>query len=180
MSEGQCISHTPPTCASAASAWGSQKVISMARYSAMAADSSARACSRRSISGIQRAEAEVAVGLQRAHAEVVGQGEGLAVVGFSRLDIRGVAMDGDAAKQSPGIRLVALLLLGLGDVACPGRVLHGVLQATRQQCGFAPPPDPERIARQKPVGRSPFQGLGKQRQGFSHPAGKGIRMGEKC
>ncbi len=37
MSEGQCISHTPPTCASAASAWGSQKVMSIARYSAMAA-----------------------------------------------------------------------------------------------------------------------------------------------
>ena len=35
----------PSTCASAASAWGSQKAMSMARYSAMAADSSGRACS---------------------------------------------------------------------------------------------------------------------------------------
>ena len=92
MSEGQCISHTPPTCASAASAWGSQKVMSMARYSAMAADSAARACSRRSSLGIQRAEAKVAVGLERAHAEFVGQGEGLTVVGFSRLDLWGLAM----------------------------------------------------------------------------------------
>ena len=39
----------PPAsiCASTAAAWGSQKVMSMARYSAMAADSSARACSGR-------------------------------------------------------------------------------------------------------------------------------------
>src|SRR6266700_4625309 len=35
------------TCASAASVWGSQNVMSMARYSTMAAHSSVRACSRR-------------------------------------------------------------------------------------------------------------------------------------
>jgi hypothetical protein len=34
------------TYASAASAWGSQKVMSMARYRSMAVDSSVRACSR--------------------------------------------------------------------------------------------------------------------------------------
>ena len=41
------VSHV--TCTSAASAWGSQSCISMARYNAMAMDSSARACSRRPI-----------------------------------------------------------------------------------------------------------------------------------
>jgi len=40
-------SHRASTCASAASAWGSQKVISMARYSSMAVDSSTRAYSTR-------------------------------------------------------------------------------------------------------------------------------------
>jgi hypothetical protein len=35
-----------PTCASAASAWGSQKVISRAWYNSMAADKVAHACSR--------------------------------------------------------------------------------------------------------------------------------------
>ena len=35
-----------PTCASAASAWGSQKVISIARYSSIAVDSTVRACCR--------------------------------------------------------------------------------------------------------------------------------------
>jgi hypothetical protein len=32
--------------------------------------------------GIQRAEVPVAVGLERAHAQLVGQSEGLPVVGF--------------------------------------------------------------------------------------------------
>src|SRR5262245_47851848 len=40
------VHHRPSICASAASAWGSQKVMSMLRYSSMAVDSSARACSR--------------------------------------------------------------------------------------------------------------------------------------
>src|SRR5262249_54509234 len=37
------VHHCPSTCTSAASAWGSQKGMSMARYRAMAADSSGRA-----------------------------------------------------------------------------------------------------------------------------------------
>ncbi len=44
------------TCASAASVCGSQKVISMAQYSAIAVDSAARASSRRSV--LQRALGE--------------------------------------------------------------------------------------------------------------------------
>jgi hypothetical protein len=43
------VHHRPSTCASVASAWGSHKVISMARYHSMAADNSACACSRRPI-----------------------------------------------------------------------------------------------------------------------------------
>src|SRR6516162_2899517 len=40
------VHHCPSTCASAASVWGSQNVISMSRYSAMAVDSAVRAGSR--------------------------------------------------------------------------------------------------------------------------------------
>src|SRR5262245_4561205 len=39
---------------------------------------------------IQGAEAPVAMGLKRAHAERLGQGEGLAVVGCSGLDLWGI------------------------------------------------------------------------------------------
>src|SRR5262249_36777383 len=44
--DGIIVHHRPSTCASAASVWGSQKIISMAPYRAMAADSAVRACSR--------------------------------------------------------------------------------------------------------------------------------------
>src|SRR5215471_552813 len=43
--EGREVHHCPSTCARAASVWGSQKVISMSRYSAMAVDNSVWACS---------------------------------------------------------------------------------------------------------------------------------------
>jgi hypothetical protein len=43
------VPHRPSTCASAASAWGSQKVMSMARYRSMAVVRAARACSPRPV-----------------------------------------------------------------------------------------------------------------------------------
>src|SRR5262245_27564523 len=43
LKDGIVIHYRPSTAASATSAWGSQNVISMARYNSMAADSSARA-----------------------------------------------------------------------------------------------------------------------------------------
>jgi hypothetical protein len=46
IEDGIVVHHLPSTWASVASACGSQKVMSMARYRSMAADSSARACSR--------------------------------------------------------------------------------------------------------------------------------------
>src|SRR5712664_4023259 len=48
-SYGLRVPHRPSTCAKAASAWGSQNVMSMARYSAMAAARSVRAWSTRPI-----------------------------------------------------------------------------------------------------------------------------------
>ena len=71
----------------------------MARYSSMAVDSSARACSRSAHLGIQGAEAEVAVGHERAHAEFLGQGQGLLVVHFGLLDHPGVG-DGHGRRQA--------------------------------------------------------------------------------
>src|SRR5262245_36127594 len=43
------------------------------------------------LSGVQHAEAAVAMRLERAHAQLLGQGEGLAVVGFGLLDIGGIS-----------------------------------------------------------------------------------------
>src|SRR5215475_6681634 len=86
------VHHRPSTCASTASVSGSHNVISISRYMSIAADNAARACLE-----IQGAKATVAVGLERTHAEFLSQGEGLMVVDFGLLDVRGRAMCCDVA-----------------------------------------------------------------------------------
>ena len=81
----------------------------------MAADSAVRACSPLAGRGVQRAEAKVAVGLQRAHAEFLGQGEGLAVVGFGLFDLWGLAPRRNVTEEAQGIRLVAAFLVLTGE-----------------------------------------------------------------
>ena len=53
--------------------------------------------------GVQRAEAEVAVRLERTHAEFLGQGEGLAVVGFSGFDLWRLPARVDLAEEPQGV-----------------------------------------------------------------------------
>ena len=72
--------------------------MSMARYSAIAAESAARACSLWLYLGIQRTEAAVAVGLKGAHTEFLGQSDGLVVVGFGLLSIRRITTCGGLAE----------------------------------------------------------------------------------
>ena len=129
--------YCPSTCASVASAWGSQKTMSMARYSAMAVDSSVRACSCWLGCGIQRAEAPMAVGHERAHAEFVGQGEGLLVVGYGQIALRRIAPCGDLAEEPQRIRLVAQLLVRTGECQRPLGEGVRLLQATGQQMRFS-------------------------------------------
>src|SRR5713101_630686 len=65
--------------------------------------------------GIQCPNAAVAVRPQRAHAEFVSQGQGLTVVVCGWLDLWGITMCGDVAKEAQGVRLVAAFLLGPGQ-----------------------------------------------------------------
>jgi hypothetical protein len=51
------------------------------------------------------------VGLERAHAEFLGQGKGLAVVGFGWLDLRGLAPRRNVTEEAQGICLVATFLV---------------------------------------------------------------------
>jgi hypothetical protein len=66
--------------------------------------------------GIQCAEAPVAVRHERAHAEFLSQGQGLAVIDDSLVDVRGLAMRSDLTEQPEGIRLVSTLLVIPGEV----------------------------------------------------------------
>ena len=65
--------------------------------------------------GIQLPEAEVAVGHERAHAELLGQGEGLAVVGFGLIALRRLAPRRNVAEEAQGIRLVTSFLVRTGE-----------------------------------------------------------------
>jgi hypothetical protein len=53
---------------------------------------------------------QVAVGLERAHAEHVGQREGVAVVAFCPLGIRGIVLRGGLPQEPQGPCLVARFL----------------------------------------------------------------------
>jgi hypothetical protein len=81
---------------------------------------------------------------ERAHPQLLGQGEGLAVVIFSLIALRMLAPRRNLAEEAQGIRLVATLLVGTGA----GQRTLGegarVLQAAGQQL---PRPQGEMTAR---------------------------------
>ena len=143
----------------------------MARYSSMAADQLSAGLLPLADLGIQRAEAEVAVGLERAHAEFLGQGEGLPVVMFGRLDLRGVLMGGDLPEEPQGPRLVAPLLMGTGEVEGTPSELDRLLHAAGQQIGLAHIAHPQRLTAHGPHRGTPLLRLLQQRQGLGDTAG---------
>src|SRR5215831_17570092 len=63
---------------------------------------------------VQGAEPPVAVGLERTHAQLLGQGESLAVVGFGRRSIGGLALGRNVAEEVHGTRLKNSSLAGAG------------------------------------------------------------------
>src|SRR5712691_2523968 len=65
--------------------------------------------------GVQHAEAVVAVRLERAHPQLLGEGEGLLVIGFGLLVLRGLAPCRNVAEEAQGIRLVATVLARTGE-----------------------------------------------------------------
>jgi len=76
----------------------------------------------------------VAVGLERAHAQLLGQGEGLAVVGFGLRALPKLASRSDLTAQVQGIRLVA---------AFPGRTRQrqrALGEESREMLGVMPLP----------------------------------------
>jgi hypothetical protein len=64
----------------------------------------------------QGPKAIVAVGLEWAHAQLLGQGDGLAVMGLRFLDPSGIAMRSDVAEETVGMRLVATSYMGMGEL----------------------------------------------------------------
>src|SRR5437879_5883921 len=95
--------------------------------------------------GIQRTEATVAVGDKWAHAEFVGQGEGLAVAGFSPLAFWKFAPRCNRTKEPQGIGLVAAFLVCTGErLRLLGEGVR-VLQAASQHVCFPQGKTTERL-----------------------------------
>src|SRR4029453_7908227 len=81
---------------------------------------------------IQRPEATVAVRLEWAHAKFLGQGEGLAVVGYGGVALGGIALCRNVTEEAQGIRLVPpLLVLASERQRVLGKGMR-LLQATTQ------------------------------------------------
>ena len=84
----------------------------------------------------------MAVGHEWAHAQFLGQGEGLAVVGFGLCGIEGVSVGIDNAKLVQRVRLVSACLVLPSQVERLACVLPGLLTASRQTTDLAEPGDP--------------------------------------
>ena len=108
----------------------------------MAADRAVRACCRTAGRWRTAAQPVVTVGRERAHAQLLGQGEGLLVVGFGLRDIGGIGVGLDNAKLVQCERLVPACLLLPGQVERLARVLPGLLAVSRQTTDLAEPCDP--------------------------------------
>jgi hypothetical protein len=82
---------------------------------------------------IQGAEAPVTMRLERPHAEILGQGQGLPVVGFGLFALQRLPARRNVAEEAPGIRLVPVfpVLTGMLQRAL-GEGLR-LLQAAGQQ-----------------------------------------------
>jgi hypothetical protein len=111
--------------------------------------------------GIQRPQAAVAVGLERPHPQLVGQGEGLAIVIFGPVPLRRFVLRRNVAEEAQGIGLVTPLLArrGKGE-GLPGEVM-GLLDVSSQQPGLAQPRETNRLL---PHGAE-LQALFQQRDG---------------
>src|SRR5262245_55307862 len=82
--------------------------------------------------GVESAEVRIAVRRERAHAQFLSQGEGLAVMSGSLVDVRGIAMGSDLAEEAQGIRLIAVFLVGTDGLQRPLGEDVRFLQAARQ------------------------------------------------
>ena len=90
---------------------------------------------------VQGTEATVVVGHERVHAELLGQGQGLLVVGFGLCGIGGSGVGMDNAKLVQRERLVPALFVLPGQVERLAGVLPGLLAASRQTTDLAEPCD---------------------------------------
>ena len=139
----------------------------------------------------------MAVGLEGTHVQLLGQGEGLVIVGFGLCDLGGggVGMDGTKLAQREGLIGALLVLPGQGKRLV--RVLPGLSAVSRQTADLTEPCDsgcmtsqrtrvdnfPDRLLQQRaPLREVPLQCIGRAQARRDHsqigPAVKGTTEGQ--
>jgi hypothetical protein len=70
------------------------------------------------------------VGLERTHAEFLGQGQGLAIVGFGLIALRWMTLCRDLAKEAQGMGFIAPFLMRTGELQSALRLGRRLVQLT--------------------------------------------------
>ena len=122
---------------------------------------------------IQCAQTPVAVRLERAHAQRLGQGQGLTVGGFGRLDLRGLAMRVDLAEEPQGPGLLTLLRVRAAELQAPHRDGLRLVEAAEAQIRLT---QPDTDAATHDVRCLRRDTLLQHRQGVGHPPSQHIRI----
>src|SRR5262245_35054646 len=118
------------------------------------------------------------MGQERTHAKFLSQGEGLAVVSFGLVDVRGSAMRSDLPEEPEDPCLVSPLLMGTGQVEGTPSEVHRLLHTASQQISFAHIAHPQRLTARGPQRSTALVRLLQQRQGLGDTTSKGIRTGQ--
>jgi hypothetical protein len=79
----------------------------------------------------------VAVGYERTHPQLLGEGEGLVVVGVGLFDLRGITMCGNVTEEAQGIRLTTSMLVAMEILTGTGGERLRLLQAAGVQMRLA-------------------------------------------
>jgi hypothetical protein len=115
------------------------------------------------------------VRLQRAHAHLLGQGQGLAVVGGSLVDGWGLATPGDLAEEPGRMRLVAMTGVGVRELEETFGKGMCLIRAADEQTRLAQLGEHQRMERHAPAGGQALQHLIQEREGLRRTPGQGIR-----
>jgi hypothetical protein len=100
------------------------------------------------------------MGLQRAHAKLLGEGEGLSVVGFGFLDRWGLAVHGDLGEEPQGPCLGAAFLAAARERQGTFGELERVIEMANPEVGLA---QSEHLRTASHAGRFPYLPLIEQR-----------------
>jgi len=117
----------------------------------------------------------VAVGLERAHAQVLGEGEGLAVMGCGLVDVWGLATHGNIAEETVGMRLIAASCVGTREFEKACGEGTSFIHTADEQTRLAQLGEHQRMQEHAPAGGQALPHLVQERQSLRSAPGQGIR-----